>query len=1064
MDNIKGFYGKHKAKIFLLAVFVAMVMFSYQIIYSTRTNKKLAEFENNFLKYKKRSSYDFCDTSLATRNLSEFFVCSASLPFLTGFKKYDYSSLDMFKKTLQYGVRFVYLEIYERKGQILVSSGNPIGSLLESQNALPFIDILSHISKYAFSQKSIDNYTDPFFMFLDIRGNDPLHEKTGALIDEYCRHLLYNKFNQNISRVNMCDLMRKLIVFSNKKIENITHMTTESSHLKVLGIHEIPTREILVSETDKPIIEIVSRSISFVKNKINIHDNSNFISLGVSKSAVVRILGSKNNERKNELLEIIQVSGKTLILNKDIEFVEEYQGEKVKLKFFEKGYKLRNLAEENKNNLTIVIPEFDFLKMNYNPADAFNVGAQFVCMNFQELDNNLSKYMKKFKEFSIRLKSKHLINYIPKPRVPNLNSRFPRIIDVDYPLVLDFKTLFPTMQLEPITYESLRVIKQKNTLVLSPVYRNDNSYFEVVDGLNGTFGSISLKHGRHYLTSSDACCYLSFQPTPKADHATFIPIKSLGSDKRNFSFLQIVDDQRYYLKHRQGFNPKTQLYSKRTSDYTLVARLSSESGFISIWLPVAQGGFKPYCQVITKGNDRPNFSSLILKGAVAMSSEMNLVYKDQEGWSIWRPVPKQGYVTMGTLFSRSHQMPSLAQYVTVGYNYTNQADLGEKLWDNGSASFWETGTKDYAIGAIGTKRPSEFSYPVYTVDLVPKNLEARVYIGRVPRDETDSACFKVHEEPSNVPKASKTYSDIVDSGESYQIKSLVSGKSLSLERSQWSDLEGEPIVLKDATEEDQYGNSFIIYPDGIVALKANNNYAMAFKDDKLVLTKRSEANHFFFFNNNMRMIEFEPEYLEQYVNEQLALVGRDEMTGWKIFQTPSYRCFREGNVVFLRKKVPRSQNVFFASKPDYTSQNNHLEEYIDRDNFTVYVQGTIKELGEEKIKLELSNNLGFVEVESNSPDIVLNSPIFSNEVNIGTKIIAKAGGLMTPGYTSENIKWEATIVSKVSNSQVMVMFSINSIEANMNKSALGRPRENKEILMTVKELVPLKPCFPCINI
>ena len=88
----------------------------------------------------------------------------------------------MFKKTLQYGVRFVHLEIYERKGQILVSSGNPIGSLLESQNALPFIDILSHISKYAFSQKSIDNYTDPFFMFLDIRGNDPLHEKTGALI------------------------------------------------------------------------------------------------------------------------------------------------------------------------------------------------------------------------------------------------------------------------------------------------------------------------------------------------------------------------------------------------------------------------------------------------------------------------------------------------------------------------------------------------------------------------------------------------------------------------------------------------------------------------------------------------------------------------------------------------------------------------------------------------------------------------------------------------------------------------------------------------------------------
>ena len=44
----------------------------------------------------------------------------------------------------------------------------------------------------------------------------------------------------------------------------------------------------------------------------------------------------------------------------------------------------------------------------------------------------------------------------------------------------------------PINNENLRIIIDNHTIKLSPNYALNNSVFEVIEGLNGDFGSISL--------------------------------------------------------------------------------------------------------------------------------------------------------------------------------------------------------------------------------------------------------------------------------------------------------------------------------------------------------------------------------------------------------------------------------------------------------------------------------------------------------------------------------------------------------------------------------------------
>ena len=71
----------------------------------------------------------------------------------------------------------------------------------------------------------------------------------------------------------------------------------------------------------------------------------------------------------------------------------------------------KKMIEYNKKGLTIVVPhiEGDVLNTNYNTIPAFESGCQFVCMEFQYINNYIDSYITKFKDKSFVKKSKDLL-------------------------------------------------------------------------------------------------------------------------------------------------------------------------------------------------------------------------------------------------------------------------------------------------------------------------------------------------------------------------------------------------------------------------------------------------------------------------------------------------------------------------------------------------------------------------------------------------------------------------------------------------------------------------------
>lgn len=96
------------------------------------------------------------------------------------------------------------------------------------------------------------------------------------------------------------------------------------------------------------------------------------------------------------------------------------------------------LMEYNKKNMSIVMPDLTNQGENMSAALDFRYGCQFVCMNYQTLDANLTYYLDLFNSagYSFILKPKQL-RYIPltipKPKIQNPeNSYAPRTVEKPY--------------------------------------------------------------------------------------------------------------------------------------------------------------------------------------------------------------------------------------------------------------------------------------------------------------------------------------------------------------------------------------------------------------------------------------------------------------------------------------------------------------------------------------------------------------------------------------------------------------------------------------------------------
>tara|TARA_B100001758_G_scaffold245847_1_gene259699 strand:+ start:480 stop:1535 length:1056 start_codon:yes stop_codon:yes gene_type:complete len=127
------------------------------------------------------------------------------------------------------------------------------------------------------------------------------------------------------------------------------------------------------------------------------------------------VIISNNIYEKCKLSELINISS-------DGPFVRRLESKTVL-----QTYEPQELTDFNRLNMTIVYPSDDSkTPSNFNPEIPWYYGCQFVCMNFKNLDNNMSKYMEKFRYQSFSLKPENLrytpLTYkAPKKQNPDLH-------------------------------------------------------------------------------------------------------------------------------------------------------------------------------------------------------------------------------------------------------------------------------------------------------------------------------------------------------------------------------------------------------------------------------------------------------------------------------------------------------------------------------------------------------------------------------------------------------------------------------------------------------------------
>ena len=301
---------------------------------------------------------------LKNYRLADFYVCSSYNSSVSGYQMIDYLSTDMVKKVLQTGVRFLEFQVfgdqYGKDAEPVVSSGFRKGEWKLSLNTLYLEEVFKTIRDHAFriydGTDGSPNNLDPLFISLDLKTNYNyfVNNKIQKLFTKYFMEYLldpsYNYQAKNIGIVPLKELMGKVIIFSSDGFQGSTlEELVNYSWIfsKMKRYHYTELDDQIVEKTPNDTLDNIAQKK--IDNSIEI---------------------SKN------LIEFNQIS-----------------------KF-------------NLTGLTIVYPhkEGDILTSNYDPTTAWNLGCQFVSMNFQKMDLSMDKYINKFRNKAFVLKPQSLRN------------------------------------------------------------------------------------------------------------------------------------------------------------------------------------------------------------------------------------------------------------------------------------------------------------------------------------------------------------------------------------------------------------------------------------------------------------------------------------------------------------------------------------------------------------------------------------------------------------------------------------------------------------------------------
>ena len=661
-DRISNLTNKYKPYIVIATIVVILLLIG---MFLSKKRRVGSTVNNNEVTLQNRMTYqtDYCSPRLLPRKLVDYHIKSSHASLLSGFQRLDYASTDMLLNVIKNNVRYLEFSIFSRESnntaEPIVSVGTQKGNWKLSASTVSLREVFNLIKDFAFNESIINNYSDPIFLYLDIKTKytGALDQTADLIVQMFGDRILdksYRYQRKNLCEASVCDLMDKVVImsntgFQNTKLEEFINISTSNGNLQRLEYSDVVIRKKF--NVNAPDVLYKSNKISFHTgigiNYIKLNDyREDFRKIGLSKGYSVRLSGSKKaaNKTGTTLLSIDNITRDKISFKKSdtLKFEPEEFGT---TDIVINGYKINaldasvDIVDMNKNILTIVVPDSDFFSFNYNPRDIWFSGSQFVAMNYQTTDDNLKMYQNFFAKRAIRLKGSALLRKLTSKEKSGIKSSSKLLniapkLEKIYPLNYDFikNNIDNPAELKTLLNASLFLQFNSPEIPLKIGLKSNLSRFSFTFELSNNKRIKNCVHftvihngDRFFLGKfNENSKILSFKKRDKSienfiEKTSFLPLIPLCR-KDNYTSFGYVNREKingenvdilYYLKYRPNFSVKNKVYTSITNNYKKLGKLTFKYKTgdavrrAHFYRPLRQGEYRPLGDIIVDEDDYP---------------------------------------------------------------------------------------------------------------------------------------------------------------------------------------------------------------------------------------------------------------------------------------------------------------------------------------------------------------------------------------------------------------------------------------------------------------------------
>ena len=341
--------------------------------------------------------------------LCDYYISSSYMTPCVGNQHYDYVSNDMIAEVIQSGARYIQIPICE--ADVGINALPVVGTafygekLITSLNTLEIESVFKTIVSNAFTlNNKTTNYPLIIHLILNTTKTFTLNVVASAIKEIFNNNILVDvsKYtNFPIFLEKLCNLLGKIIIIS-----------TPGYNGTKLESYIVPSRNLFNTYLFNEIEQINLPSDTLLKQSYN----NKLSSQKQKKSA-----NTFNDKYPtiDYIVNHVNTIGKTILNDTEI---------------------LNNLTSYNKVGISLVIPNsnVDIISTNYDQTEAIFLGCQWISMNFQVNDTNMSNYLEVFKDSSFRLKPSSMRFSEKEEPITDLLDIYSKIIQKNNNILNDF--------------------------------------------------------------------------------------------------------------------------------------------------------------------------------------------------------------------------------------------------------------------------------------------------------------------------------------------------------------------------------------------------------------------------------------------------------------------------------------------------------------------------------------------------------------------------------------------------------------------------------------------------